>query len=73
MNSILKKYADAKELEDYEGKPRAPNNPHRKFTDEEYNDVVKTFDNMREGLKARFANFVEDMRAAGKKLSPQKL
>ena len=72
FRNTIKKYADAKELEDYKDKPRTPN-PHRKFTDEEYKDVVKTFDSTREGLKARFENFVEDMRAAGRKLSPPKL
>jgi len=73
FRNTIKKYANAKELGDYRDKPRAPNNPHRKFTDGEYNDVIKTFDSTREELKARFANFVEDMRAAGRNLSPPKL
>jgi len=68
----IKKYADAEELEDYKDKPRTPNNPYRKFTNEEYNDVVKTFDETRGELNRRFANFEEDMHAAGRNLSPVK-
>ena len=73
FRNTIKRYADAVELDDYKDKPRAPKNPHRKFTDEDYNDVVKTFDSTREELNARFANFEEDMRAAGRNLSPPKL
>jgi Integrase core domain. len=69
----IKRYADAKELDDYRDKSRAPHQPHRKFTDEDYNDVVKTFDETREELEKRFAHFEEDMRAAGKNLSSSKL
>jgi len=73
FRNMTKKYANAKEPEDYKDKPRRPNNPHRKFTDEEYNDVVETFDSTRDELKTRFSNFEEDMRAAGRNLSPPKL
>jgi len=73
FRNTIKKYADAEELDDYKDRPRAPNNPHRKFTDEDYKDIVETFDDTREELKARFANFEEDMRAAGRNLSPPKL
>jgi hypothetical protein len=40
----IKRYALAKELDDYKDKPRPPNDPYRKFTDEDYKDVIKTFD-----------------------------
>ena len=36
-------YADVKELDDYTDKPRSPNDPYRKFTDEDYKEVIKTF------------------------------
>ena len=52
---------------------RAPHQPHRKFTDEDYNDVVTTFDETREELKKRVAHFEADMRAAGRKRSSSKL
>ena len=67
FRNTIKKYADAEELDDYKDKPWAPNNPHRKFKDEEYNDVVETFDSTREEQNGRFENFVEDMRNAQKK------
>jgi hypothetical protein len=43
FKDTINRYADAKELEDFKDEPRAPKNPHRKFTDEEYKEVVKTF------------------------------
>ncbi len=42
--TMIKKYADAREKDDYREESRAPKNPQRKFTDEEYEDVVKAFD-----------------------------
>jgi hypothetical protein len=38
----VKRYADAKELGDYKDKPGPPNDPYRKFTDDDYKDVIKT-------------------------------
>jgi hypothetical protein len=52
--TMIKKYADAKEIDDYKEESRTPKNPPRKFTDEEYDDVLKTFDDTREGVNARF-------------------
>ena len=69
----IKRYADAKELDDYKDKPRSPNDPYRKFTDYDYKDVIKTFNDTREEQNTRFANFGEDMRAAGRNLSTSKL
>jgi hypothetical protein len=54
-------------------KPGPPNDSYRKFTDENYKEVKKTFDDTREEQNARFANFKEDMRAAGRNLSTSKL
>ncbi len=73
FRDAIKKYADAKELDDYKDEPKTPKHPHRKFTDEEYQEVVRTFDYTREEVNARFSNFVEDMQADGRKLSPPKL
>jgi hypothetical protein len=55
----IKRYADAKELDDYKYKPRPPNDPYRKFTDEDYKDVIKTSDDTREEQNARFANLTQ--------------
>jgi putative transposase len=71
--TMIKKYADAREIDDYKEESRAPKNPHRKFTDEEYEDVVKAFDDTREEDNARFSDFVKEMHADGKNLSPPKL
>lgn len=71
--TMIKKYADAKEIDDYKEEARTPKNPLRKFTDEEYEDVLKTFDDTREGVNARFSDFVKEMHADGKNLSPPKL
>ena len=64
----IKRYADAKEQYDYEDKPRPPNEPYRKFTDDDYKEVIKTFDDAKEEQNTRFTNFEEDMRAAGRNL-----
>ena len=69
----IKRDADAKELDDYKDQSRAPKNSHRKFTDDEYNDIVETFDATRKELSKRIANFEEDMGAAGRNLSLPKL
>jgi len=71
--TMIKKYSEAREIDDYREESRAPKNPHRKFTDEEYEDVAKAFDDTREQENARFSDFVEDMHADGKNLSPPKL
>jgi hypothetical protein len=71
--TMIKKYADAREIDDYKEESRAPKNPHRKFTDEEYEDVVKAFDETREEENARFSDFVKEMHDDGKNLSPPKL
>ncbi len=71
--TIIKKYADAKEIDDYKEESRAPKNPPRKFINEEYEDVVKTFDGTREEVNARFSDFVKEMHADRKNLSPPKL
>jgi hypothetical protein len=73
FRNTIKKYADAKELDDYKDQPRAPKNPHRKFTDDDYSAVVKTFDDTREEPNTRYSNFEDDMRAAGRNLSQPKL
>ena len=39
--TMIKKYADAREIDYFREESRAPKNPQRKFTDEEYEDVVK--------------------------------
>lgn len=41
FRNTIKKYTDVEELDDYKDKPRAPNNPHRKFTDEKHNALQK--------------------------------
>lgn len=73
FHDTIKRYADAKELNDYKDESHSPKNPHRKFTDEEYQEVVKTFDRTREDVKTRFLNFMEDMHADKRNLSPPKL
>ncbi len=73
FRETIKKYANAKELDDYKDKSRAPKNPHRKFSDEEYKEVVGTFDRTRKDVDARFSDFVENMHTDGRNLSPPKL
>jgi len=34
-------------------------NHYRKFSEEEYNDVLKTFENTRKEVETRFTNFIE--------------
>jgi hypothetical protein len=58
----IKRYADAKELDDYKDKPRPPNDPYRKFI-----DVIKTSDDTREEQNTRFANFEEDLGCSGRR------
>jgi len=41
----------------------------RKFTDEEFQEVVRTFDPTREDVNARFSSFMEDMHADKRNLS----
>ena len=73
FRDTIKRYADARELNDYKDEPRSPKNPHRKFTDEEYQEVVRTFDRTREELNSRFLSFMEDMHTDNRNLSPPKL
>ncbi|HEY9246324.1 MAG TPA: hypothetical protein VIO11_05705 [Candidatus Methanoperedens sp.] len=73
FRDTIKRYADARELDDYKDEPRSPKNPHRKFTDEEYQEVVRTFDRTMENVKSRFLSFMEDMHADKRNLSPPKL
>ncbi len=63
----MKRYADAKDVDDYKNSPRPPNDPYRKFANDDYKDVTRKEQN------TRFANFEEDMRAAGRNLSTSKL
>ncbi len=73
FGDTIKKYVTASELDDYKDKPRSPKNPHRKFTDEEYQEVARTFDRTREEVNSRFLSFVENMHNDGRNLSPPKL
>lgn len=73
FRDTIKRYADARELDDYKDEPRSPKNSHRKFTDEEYQEVIRTFDRTRENVKSRFLGFIEDMHADKRNLSPPKL
>ncbi len=73
FRDMIKKYANAKELDDYKDEPRSPKNPHRKFTDEEYQEVVRTFDSTRKEVNARFSSFIENMHTDKRNLSPPKL
>lgn len=73
FRDTIKKYANARELDDYKDEPRSPKNPHRKFTDEEYQEVVRTFDSTRKEVDARFSSFIENMRTDKRNLSPPKL
>ncbi|GFO95875.1 hypothetical protein ig2599ANME_0056, partial [groundwater metagenome] len=73
FRDTIKRYADVRELDDYKDEPRSPKNPHRKFTDEEYQEVVGTFNRTREDVNARFLSFIEDMHADKRNLSPPKL
>ena len=73
FRDTINRYAATKELEDFKDEPRAPKDPHRKFTDEEYKEVVKTFDSTREEVNARFSCFVENMHTDKRNLSPPKL
>ena len=72
-NDTIKRYTEARELDDFRDEPRSPKNPHRKFTDEDYQEVVRTFDRTREDVKTRFLSFMEDMHADKRNLSPPKL
>jgi hypothetical protein len=60
-------------LDDYKDESQSPKNPHRKFTDEEYQEVIRTFDRTRENVNSRFLDFIEDMHADKRNLSPPKL
>ncbi len=71
--TTIKKYVNAEELADYMDESRTPHNHYRKFSEEEYNDVLKTFENTRKEVETRFTNFMEDMKSAGKNLSPPKI
>ncbi len=73
FRDTIKKYINARELDDYKDEPRSPKNPHRKFTDEEYQEVVRTFDSTREEVDARFSSFIENMHTDKRNLSPPKL
>ncbi len=73
FRDTIKKYANSRELDDYKDEPRSPKNPHRKFTDEEYQEVVRTFDSTREEVDARFSSFIENMHTDKRNLSPPKL
>ena len=73
FRDTIKKYVNARELDDYKDEPRSPKNPHRKFTDEEYQEVVRTFDSTREEVDARFSSFIENMHTDKRNLSPPKL
>src|SRR3989337_4246400 len=73
FRDTIKRYADARELDDYKDELQSPKNPHRKFTDEEYQEVVRTCDRTREDVNTRFLNFMEDMHADKRNLSPPKL
>jgi len=69
----IKRYAGARELDDFKDETRSPKNPYRKYSDEEYQEVVKTFDRTREDVNSRFLDFMEDMHADKRNLSPPKL
>ncbi len=69
----IKRYAEARELNNFKDEPRSPKNPHRKFTDEDYQEVVGTFDRTREDVNSSFLGFMEDMHADKRNLSPPKL
>ena len=73
FHDAIKRYSEARELDDFKDKPRSPKNPHRKFNDEEYQKVIRAFDCTREDVNSRFLGFVEDMHADKKNLSPPKL
>ena len=73
FHDAIKRYSEARELDDFKDKPRSPKNPHRKFTDEDYQEVVRAFDRTREDVNSRFLGFMEDMHADKKNLSPPKL
>ena len=60
-------------MDDYKDTPRPPNDPYRKFTNDDYKEVIKTPDDTRKEQNTGFANFEEDMRAAGRNLSTSKL
>ncbi len=59
FRDTIKKSANARELDDYKDEPRSPKNPHRKFTDEEYQEVVRTFGSTRDEVGARFSSSIE--------------
>src|SRR3989337_3686660 len=44
FRDTMKRYADARELDDYKDEPRSPKNPHRKFPDEDrtFKEAIKT-------------------------------
>lgn len=69
----IKRYTEARELDDFKDEPRSPKKPYRKFIDEDYQEVVRTFDRTREAVNSRFLGFVEDMHADKRNLSPPKL
>lgn len=73
FRDTIKRYPDTRELDDYKDESRSPKNPHRKFTDEEYQEVIRTFDRTRENVNSRFLDFIEDMHADKRNLSPPKL
>jgi len=68
-----KRYSETRELDDYKDESRSSKNPHRKFTEEEYQEVLRTFDRTRENANSRFLDFIEDMHADKRNLSPPKL
>jgi hypothetical protein len=41
-------------LDDFKDKPWSPKNPHRKFTDEDYQEVVRAFDRTREDVNSGY-------------------
>jgi hypothetical protein len=65
FRDTIKRYADARELDDYKDEPWSPKNPHRKFTDEEYQEVVRTFDGTREDVNTRFLSFIDFLISVG--------
>jgi hypothetical protein len=47
FRETIKRYPYTRKLDDYKDESRSPKNPHRKFTDEEYQEVIRTFDRTR--------------------------
>jgi hypothetical protein len=47
FRETIKRYPYTRKLDDYKDESRSPKNPHRKFTDEECQEVIRTFDRTR--------------------------